>query len=348
VNPYLFIVGCPRSGTTLLQRLLDCHEQLAITPETHWIPRWFHANQGKGITPDGRVSKKLLRKLSAHPRFVEMGVSPRKEHFRVKGKGRVSYARFVSSLFDLYGEQQGKPLVGDKTPGYAREVATLHELWPTAKFVHLIRDGRDVALSIINWPRARNWTAGEGAARFRTWTEDPLLTAALWWEWHVRLACEAGDALGTALYHEVHYEALVDSPEEECRTVCDFLGIAPDDDLLPKYEAKVKSDSNRDDKHPWMAITRGLRNWQSQLPVSEVERFEAAAGGLIEELDYRRALPSPQKCALEAAVRARCSFVQDALAQGYPVPASWQAVGRETRVDLAAIHAHTADREQTP
>jgi hypothetical protein len=347
MNPYLFIVGCPRSGTTLLQRLLDCHAQLAITPETHWIPRWFHDRQGKGITADGRVSKKLLRKLAAHPRFAELGVSPRKEHFRVPREGRVSYASFVSSLFDLYGEEQGKPLVGDKTPGYAREVATLHDLWPNAKFVHLIRDGREVALSIMNWPRARDWNAGEGAARFRTWAEAPLLTAALWWEWHVRLAREAGDALGTALYHEVRYEALVDSPEEECRTVCDFLGIASDDDLLPKYEAKVKTNAKRDDKHPWMAITRGLRNWQSQVPTSDVEGFEAAAGGLIEELDYRRAFPSPQQGALEAADRARCSFVQDALAQGYPVPASWQAAGGEPQVAKAVIRPHAAHREQT-
>jgi hypothetical protein len=344
----LFIVGCPRSGTTLLQRLLDCHRQIAITPETHWIPRWFHNSQAKGITPEGRVSKKLLRKLSAHPRFIELGVFPRKEHFRVQGEGRVSYAHFVSSLFDIYGEQQGKPLVGDKTPGYAREVATLHELWPNAKFVHLIRDGRDVALSIRDWPRARNWNAGEGAARFRTWTEDPLLTAALWWEWHVRLAREAGNALGTALYHEVRYEALVDRPADECRTVCDFMGIAPDGDLVPKYDAKVKSNSKRDDKHPWMAITRGLRNWQSQLPLSEAERFEAAAGGLIEELDYRRAFPFPQKGALEAADRARCSFVQDALAQGYPVPASWQAAGGAPQVDTAVIQPHDAHREHTP
>ena len=123
MNPFLFIVGCPRSGTTLLQRLLDCHEEVAITPETHWIARWFHNRQGKGITPDGRVSKKLLRKLSAHPRFAELGVTPRKRHFRIEGAGRVSYARFVSTLFDLYGKRHGKTLVGDKTPGYARGVA---------------------------------------------------------------------------------------------------------------------------------------------------------------------------------------------------------------------------------
>ncbi len=322
-NPYLFIVGCPRSGTTLLQRLLDCHPQVAITPETHWIPRWFHDHQGKGITADGRVSKKLLRKLSPHPRFAELGVTPRRDHFRVKGEGRVSYARFVSSLFDLYGEQRHKPLVGDKTPGYAREISTLHALWTEAKFVHLIRDGRNVALSILNWERAKSWKPGEGAARFRTWAEDPLITAALWWEWHVRLAREAGARLGAALYHEVCYEALVDRPADECRVLCDFLGVPPDDALVRNYEEQVPNNSRGADKHPWMPVTRGLRDWQSQMPAAEVDRFEAAAGGLIEELGYRRAVPRPRAAVLEYIARARDCFVQDADAQGYPVPASW-------------------------
>jgi hypothetical protein len=320
MNPYLFIVGCPRSGTTLLQRLLDCHSQIAITPETHWIARWFYDKSGKGITPDGRVSKKLLRKLYAHPRFAELEVSPTKSHFRVPGEGRVTYASFVSSLFDLYGQQRGKPLVGDKTPGYAREVRTLHALWPAAKFVHLVRDGRDVALSVLNWERAKNWGPDDGAARFRTWAEDPLGTVALWWEWHVRLAREVGNELGPALYHEVRYEALVESPEGQCRSLCAFLGVPYDDAVLRGYEERARENAGQTDKHPWMPITPGLRDWQTQMPPADVERFEAAAGGLLGELGYRQVFPRPRP---EAVGRARELFAEDARDQGYQVPACW-------------------------
>jgi hypothetical protein len=323
MNPYLFIVGCPRSGTTLLQRLLDCHPRLAITPETHWIARWFHDKQGKGITPDGRVSKKLLRKLAAHPRFAELGVAPAKRHFRVKGEGRVPYARFVSSLFDLYGQRQGKPLVGDKTPGYAREISTLHVLWPAAKFVHLVRDGRDVALSVLNWERAKNWTPGEGAARFRTWAEDRLVTTALWWEWHVRLAREAGASLGPGLYREVGYESLVNRPAQECRAVCAFLGLEHDEGLLRAYEERARDNAGRPDKHPWMRVAQGLRDWRTQMPPADAERFEAAAGGLLDELGYPRAFPRPGPEALPGAARAREWFAQDVREQGYALPAGW-------------------------
>ena len=67
---------------------------------------------------------------------------------------QIPYAKFVSSIFDLYGQRQGKRLVGDKTPGYVRHIPLLHALWPKARFVHLIRDGRDVCLSMLNWKRA--------------------------------------------------------------------------------------------------------------------------------------------------------------------------------------------------
>jgi hypothetical protein len=322
-NPYLFIVGCPRSGTTLLQRLLDGHPQIAITPETHWIARWFNDRWDKGITPEGRVSKKLLRKLSAHPRFAELGVSPRKSHFRVEGQGRVTYARFVSSLFDLYGQRQGKPLVGDKTPGYAREMPTLNALWPAARFVHLVRDGRDVTLSILNWERAKNWRSGEGAARFQTWAEDRLGTAALWWEWHVRLARESGHRLGPALYHEKRYEALVSKPEGECQSICAFLGVPSDDALLRVYEERARQNAALADKHPWMPVSRGLRDWQSQMPPSEVERFEAVAGRLLEELGYPCAFPQVSPRLRDHAARLRELFTTDVLDRKQELPAGW-------------------------
>ncbi len=324
MNPYVFIVGCPRSGTTLLQRLLDCHPQIAITPETHWIARWFGDKAGKGISPSGQVSKKLLRKLRAHPRFAELGVRLEEAAFRTGDGERSSYAEFVRSLFDLYGRRRGKTIVGDKTPGYAREIPALHALWPAAKFVHLIRDGRDVTLSMRDWGRARNWKPGEGAARFRTWAADPVTTCALWWEWHVRLAREAGTALGSTLYYEVRYESLVTRPDSECQALCGFLGLPYTAAMVAGYEEGVRTQPQGDGKHPWMPIRPGLRDWRSQMPAGDVARFEASAGELLDELGYPRAAPQPHPEVLAQAAEARQTFATDACRQGYAVPASWE------------------------
>ena len=132
MNPFVFIVGCPRSGTTLLERLLDCHPQVAVTPETHWIPRWYEKNGAKGITPEGMVSGKLINRLLAYPRFLELGINRKELKALSRPRRTVPYTRFVSALFDLYGQKRGKQLVGDKTPGYARNLNTLHALWPAA------------------------------------------------------------------------------------------------------------------------------------------------------------------------------------------------------------------------
>src|SRR5262249_27564752 len=131
-NPVTFIVGCPRSGTTLLRHILSAHPQIVITPEAHWIPRWFE--ERRGLTPDGRLTPELIPALLAHDKFAMFRIG-RDELTSLAGNGQsVSYASFVSGIFDLYGKARGKRLVGNKTPDSARRMDTLHALWPQACF----------------------------------------------------------------------------------------------------------------------------------------------------------------------------------------------------------------------
>lgn len=166
-NPYLFIVGCPRSGTTLLKRLVNAHPQIAIRGESHWITRYF--KKQTGLTRQGLVTPELIPRLLEYQKFSKLKIG-REDLEKLMAKGKqISYAKFVSSIFDLYGRRQGKRLVGDKTPSYVRHIPLLHALWPRARFVHLIRDGRDVCLSMLNWNKAH-----KAAGRFVTWSEDPV------------------------------------------------------------------------------------------------------------------------------------------------------------------------------
>ncbi len=72
MNPYVFIVGCPRSGTTLLRRMVDAHRQIAITHETHWIAKRFEKRTG--LTPEGFVTPELIPKLLSDEKFTRMGI----------------------------------------------------------------------------------------------------------------------------------------------------------------------------------------------------------------------------------------------------------------------------------
>ena len=303
-NPYLFIVGCPRSGTTLLRRILNAHPQIAIGPESHWIPRWFEKR--KGLTPDGFVTPELISNLLDNRRFRRLRISPEQLDGLIKSDAPVSFATFVSDLFNLYGDRKRKPLVGDKTPGYARRIKTLHNLWPKARFIHLIRDGRNVCLSVVNWKRR----IGDFTTRFPTWNEDPISTVALWWEWHVQMARDAGHLLGPELYYEIRYESLVTNPAEECERLCSFLGVSYDDCMLRFHEGRTKTDSGLSPKKAWIPIKPGLRDWRRQMAARDIEIFEAVVGHLLDELGYERAVPRLQSTSQKHAAGMRDLFMK--------------------------------------
>jgi hypothetical protein len=315
-NPYVFIVGCSRSGTTLLQRLVDAHPLIAITSETNWVTRYFEMKTG--LTPEGLVTPEMIPRLTEYHRFPSLGIDPEDLERLITLSGRISYSSFVSGIFDLYGGTRGKRLAGSKIPAWVRHIPTLHALWPETKFVHLIRDGRDVYLSTTNWDRAFKITR-----RFAAWSQDPVTTAAFWWEWNVRLGREDGSSLEPGLYYEIRYESLIAHPADECATLCTFLGLPYDDEMLRFHQGRERTEPGFDAKKAWQPVTSGLRDWRTQMPAGDVERFEAAVGGLLDELGYARAVPRPSSEALKHASRIRTSFVRDLRRRGKRIPEGW-------------------------
>jgi hypothetical protein len=304
-NPFVFVVGCPRSGTTLLQRILDAHPQLAVCPESCWIVYYYQKKVG--LTPDGRITPEIIDRLFEYHKFYRMK-QDRQDLEKLLSRGEpISYADFVSGIFDAYADDYGKPLAGDKTPDYVRNLEVLHQLWPKAKFVHLLRDGRDVALSAINWKRK----ATKLRSLFPTWNEHPLATAAAWWKWYVAPARERGRSLGSSTYYELRYEELVAQPEKECAGLCAFLGLPFDAAMLRFHEGRMRFEPELDAKNSWLPITPGLRNWRQEMALEDVELFEAVAGGLLEELDYRRTFPHPSANILQYASSIQETFDQN-------------------------------------
>src|SRR5688572_249964 len=313
MNPYVFFVGCPRSGTTLLGRIGDAHRQLAVIHETRWIPRCFQWREG--LTPEGLITEGMVSRL-LDPRVLKpLQIDESEMAELIRESVGVHFASFVTRLFDLYGERNGKPLVGDKSPGYVRYLELLHVLWPEAKFVHIIRDGRDVCLSALDW--------GKGVTRFSTFEEDPFTTAGVWWEWYVRLGREGARQLGPGLYHELRYESLVAEPERESARLCEFLGIPYDASILRFHQGRTSSKPGLSSKSAWLPVTRGLRDWQTTMDADNVLRFEAAAGDLLDELGYPRGAPSISRRQRERAARIRERFAEQAHSRRRPLPRAW-------------------------
>ena len=311
MRPHFFIVGCARSGTTLLQRLVDAHPSVAVTPSMHWV-RDLLREQGLR-KPEDLVPPALVLALSAHPRFSRLRLDPDRV-LRLSGQ-ETTYAGLLSGLFGLYGEAAGKPLVGNKTAPFVRRIPELHGLWPRARFVHIVRDGRDVALSTLDWASVEDVAGG-----YSSWEEDPISTTALWWRRKVLLGREGGERVGPDLYREVRYEDLVNDPAAECAGLCKFLGLSYDEAMLRFHE--LDSDPDLERAHPTMPVKRGMRDWRGQMPRGAVERFEAAAGDLLESLEYPLAT-SPGRKAAERAARMRERFTAEAEVRGRKLPAGW-------------------------
>jgi hypothetical protein len=334
VNPFVFVVGCPRSGTTLLGRLLNAHPELAIIHEGRFVVAAYERRHG--VTAAGTVTPELIDNLLGFRPFKNVHVSREQLERLADGPGPVRYADFVSGIFDLHGAAHGKRLVGDKTPHYVRSLPTLHRLWPQARFVHIVRDGRDVCQSVRSWPKVVD--RGGAVARYSAWEREPVATAALWWEWQVRLGREDGSALGPRLYHELRYEALVDDADGACRALCAFLDLPFDEAMLAFHEGRTRDDPELDAKQAWRPVTPGLRDWRTEMPAADVERFEAASGELLAELGYERGAPRPGRDALARAAGARRSFAAEIARKRHRrLPAAWRQPRATARTTPASV-----------
>lgn len=277
-NPYVFIVGCPRSGTTLLQRMLDNHPQLAVANDSHFITE---AIDGLDVGFDPVLTPSMVQSVRSYYCIGRLGVPDRA--FDQAALNARTYSEFVSHLFSELAKFHGKPLAGEKVCRYIWHLQRLSGLFPRTRFVHIIRDGRDVALSALDWARD-----DKGPGRHALWRDEPVAVCALWWIMLVEIGRRQAADLGASRYCEVLYEDLVARPEEELRRIAEFLHIPYAPQMLTFHAGKTRRDPRLSSKKRWLPPTAGLRDWRSDMAKRDVELFEALAGDLLSDLGYEK------------------------------------------------------------
>lgn len=288
-GPPVFIVGCGRSGTTLLRLMLDTHGSLAIPGESHFIPPLYRAR--RRYASDGTLNVvQLAEDIMRTPHFRLWDIPKQKVRERVNSLQSPTFSGVVESVFRAYADHHGKTRWGDKTPIYVRSIPLLVNLYPQARFVHLIRDGRDVALSYLSVP----------------WGPATVREAAYKWRRDTTAGMRFGRNLGPERYLEVRYEDLVADPRSSLQAICDFVDIEYSEDLLEHHrdaESRVQAPA---DGAPFHAAatrppTSGLRDWRTQMEGPELRIFESIAGRVLAQLGYERRLETPS---LQARARA--------------------------------------------
>jgi sulfotransferase family protein len=269
VTPPLVVLGVSRSGTTLLRVVLDRSPGIAIPDESFFVPLLARRHGGT-IDADS-----FLDDVARIPTVRAWDV--RVDEVRPRVRSGMATGDAIAAIFEAYAERQGKPRWGDKTPMYMRHLSLLERLFPEAQYVHLVRDGRDAALSFLEMP--------EGTFT-RTWAHPttPAQFACLWRK-EVSAARALGGRVGDGRYREVRYEALVSDPESTVSAICSFAGMPFEPEML-EYVGTV----DVSDKPHQLRLRRppmpGVRSWREDMSPSDVAGFEAVAGDLLEELGY--------------------------------------------------------------
>ena len=194
-----FVVGSARSGTTLLSVLLDRHSRLAMTPETV-----FYAEVAPLIDPSDPAGVEGV--LTAWRRLPELELQPADVIERCDGDLRPH--RVLRALLQLFAEARGKSWCGEKSPMHRKFVRAMLRDFPQAKVLHVLRDGRDVAASLLSAP----W-----------WTGDAAQAAAFWLD--AVLDLERLEAAFPEQFLVVSYQALVSRPSATLGQVMTFLGL---------------------------------------------------------------------------------------------------------------------------
>jgi hypothetical protein len=270
--------------------MLDHHPRLAVANDTHFIPR---AVPGLEPGSDPPLTEALTERVRTYHRFHRLGLSA--AAVREAGAESRTYSEFVAAVYSRFAALHGKPLGGEKTPDYVRHLGLLSSLFPWAKAVHIIRDGRDVALSLLEWARE-----DRGPGRFALWRDEPIAVSALWWRWLVGVGRRDGGALGPSRYCELRYEDLVAHPERRLRGLAAFLELPYAPEMARYSEGRSRPRPGRSAKSAWLPPTSGLRDWRAQMRARDLELFEAIAGDLLSELGYESAREpiSPEVAAL--------------------------------------------------
>lgn len=257
--------------------MFNAHPELAIPEESQFIYKLARRRAlGKGpvdIETDAGWEA-LIRWLDKDPYIGRWRFASEALRERLAQLPERSYTAAFRAVFVEFMEQQGKSRWGDKTPQHVQYLLILDRLFPKAKFIHIIRDGRDVALSLMTRP----------------WGPPAMALAGYYWKWLVLSGLVGGLLLGPERYREVRYEDLVLQPEDTLQELCEWADLEYTPALLEYHETDAAHEFAKRGK-----VARRLaeppdesrvQRWKRDLSDRHHRSLRRQAGDLLGHLGY--------------------------------------------------------------
>lgn len=275
-----FIVGSARSGTTLMRIVLNAHSDIAVPPESRFVVELY---DGADTVP----VEETLQALAAHRRFQTWELPIEAVRAHLGDRSIAPFGEVMTAAYRAYAAEREKSRWGDKTPRYIERIPLLAKLFPEARFIQIVRDGRNVALSYADVPFGPKTVA----------------RAAALWANRVSTGMAAGRALGRERYLEVFYEEFVTDPEPQLKEICDFIKAPFEAEMLEYHDRSHEEVLGRAARYNPRVTQKPIaevRSWSEQMPARQVEIFEAVAGDVLSRLGYPRRYPNPRPWARAA------------------------------------------------
>ncbi len=284
----IFIIGSGRSGTTILYRLLAVHPDVAwfsTLSNRHPASRWpIHHHR---LLDAPLVGKRLRRAIIAPTRLGSlMSIQPsegeniyegycglREDARLTEEDWRPEADRKLKDIFRLHLEITGKDRFLSKRTSNTQRIRLIARMFPDARFVHIIRDGRAVALSsqkVEWWRDVKLWWSGTTPSEWEGGSGDPLELPALHWKHNLEEILGNKQVLRN--YMELRYESLVADPRSVMREVLEFCDLHPSEDWEERLPESLP-DMNR--------------KWRENLDGPQLETLDHAIGGTLREMGYR-------------------------------------------------------------
>jgi sulfotransferase family protein len=286
--PMPIIVGAPRSGTTLLRFMLDSHPTMTIPPETGFlVPCAQLTSRGTILRQD--LFQVVTRYPPDAPGWHDFQIPEGTFLARLGEIEPFTVAEGIRAFYQLYASRFGKLRWGDKTPLYCMHLQTIEAILPEAHFIHIIRDGRDVAMSL----RQMWFSPGR----------DIETLATHWCQW-VTTARQQGTRCRH--YMEVRYEQLIEDTRKVLERISQFLDLEYNNRMLRYHEyvperlqehkSRFRLDGSllvtqeqrlRQQYQTTQAPTRSrVFAWKREMHSEERRRFEAIAGEVLREFGF--------------------------------------------------------------
>ena len=273
----ILIVGCQRSGSTLLGSLLGGHPQIITIPEAQFFVDCMPDDLNNTTN-----ATQLMASIKAHYRFKIWNYSVPEYP-----QDHANYKQVFEWLVKSYACSQLKndPLAWiDHQPGHVKHIGKIRKMYPNLKVIHIIRDGRAVANSIVPLD----------------WGPNSINRAAYYYEQRIGFGLAAEQFLGPKHALQIKYENLITQPDVCLKKICEFIGFDYCREMLKANGLAVPEFTKSQHALVGGEICNArIDGWRTELPVRQQEIFELLTGDLLTYLGYTKKFNSPLQLSLK-------------------------------------------------